>query len=279
MITNISKRRFNSNKHNINELLYEQIQSDFTSDHFSYRAPHSQVFLAHWNLVTYVRQVEHYFCLDHRNRYLLFSTSLGSPVLVLLFTNIVKRIRGIHDRSSPHMGWLDSRSYHGAHLCQCLLTWCCTTLETSCFSEWISVNHQFWLQADRVGASPLPFRSCTIYADERHSDSVVDTFWQHRGVATPWLCWLNISEFLTNLVRSASSLSFHAFPHIGKSSLGFDNLSSLFKNEKLSRSWRPYMISAGDTWQSLSHQEYFSDETLHLKTYHCPGFLMRIIWS
>ena len=166
------------------------------------------------------------------------------------------------------MGWLDSRSYHGAHLCQCLLTWCCTTLETSCFSEWISVNHQFWLQADRVGASPLPFRSCPIYADERHSDSVVDTFWQHRGVATPWLCWLNISEFLTNLVRSASSLSLHAFLHIGKSSLGFDNLSSLFKNEKLSRSWRPYMISAGDTCQSLS--EVFLRWSVALKNLSFP---------
>ena len=47
--TKIQQQTFRliSNKHNVNKLLYEHIQSNFTSDHFSYRAPHPQAFLAH----------------------------------------------------------------------------------------------------------------------------------------------------------------------------------------------------------------------------------------
>ena len=78
---------------------------------------------------------------------------------------------------------------------------------------------------------------------------------------TPWFCrkhllptyrgfnflalWLTASAFLTNHVRSTSSCSFHASLHTGRTA-GLENLSSLFKNLKPSRSWRPYIISAGN---------------------------------
>ena len=134
------------NKHNMNKLLYEQIQSDFTSDHFSYEHP---ILRLSWRIkinlysnlpkangTLYFGAIETVMCSFF---YFTWFTSIGT---VGVFTNIVKRI------NFPYVRLVDSRSYHGTPLCHGLLTWGCTTLRNLLLLKWVSLNHQFWLQTE-----------------------------------------------------------------------------------------------------------------------------------